>query len=216
MQYSPKAKHRNSIKHKCTLLLTLTARVVKSWVTLTVSTENGTNEHRPCCSRLRWQGQRFTAHDVTAMQLWDSSAMQLLTEIIVFHIAYKAVSKFVSWIFVLLGLFTSLTETTLHTTQIKQWSTDRLHESSRVMASIPSFLSPPPSILNLKTTRGQLILILRLICSHCFFVNTEYYTELWLMPVTEYIHCLSWASKAEDCDRRSTHSRYRGIQQVTT
>lgn len=144
MQYSPKAKQRNSIKHTCKLLLTITARVVKSWVALTVSTENGTNKQRTCCSRhwLQWQGQRFTAHDFTAMQLWDSSAMQLLTGIILFHIAHTAISKFVSWIFVLLGLFTSFTETTLHSTQIKQWSTDRLHESLRVMASIPSFFSP--------------------------------------------------------------------------
>lgn len=214
MQCSPKAKRRNSIKHTCTLLLTLTARVVKSWVTLTVSTENGTNKHRICCSRhwLRWQGQWFTAHDFTAMQLWDSSAMQLLTGVILFHIAHKAISKFVSWIFVLLGLFTSFTETTLHITQIKQWNTDRLHESSRVIASLHFF----PQFLNLKTTRGQLILILHLICSHCFFVNTEYYTELCLTPVTEHIHCLSWASKAENCDRRSTHSRHRGSQRVTT
>lgn len=173
------------------------------------------NKRRTCCSRhwLQWQGQRFTAHDITAMHLWDSSAMQLLTGIILFHIAHIATSKFVAWIFVLLGLFTSFTETTLHTTQIKQWSTDRLHESSRVMASIPCLFPP---ILNLKTTRGQLILILHLICSHCFFVNTGYYTELCLTPVTEYIHCLSWASKAENCNWRRTHSRHRGIQQVTT
>lgn len=144
MQYSPKAKQRNSIKHTCKLLLTITARVVKSWVALTVSTENGTNKQHTCCSRhwLQWHGQQFTAHDFTAMQLWDSSAMQLLTGIILFHIAHTAISEFVSWIFVWLGLFTSFTETTLHSTQIKQRSKDRLHGSWRVMASIPSFFSP--------------------------------------------------------------------------
>lgn len=211
MQNSPKAKQRNSTKHTRKLLLTITARVVKSWVTLTVSTGNGTNKQRTCCSRhwLQWQGQQFTAHDFTAMQLWDSSAMQLLTGIILFRIAHVAISKFVSWIFVLLGLFTSFTETTLHTTQTKQWSIDRLHESSRVMASIPSFFSPQFWSKDHSwpiDSHSTLNLLTLFLCKHRVLHRT-------LLDACHRIHSLPFMGKR---DWRRTHSRHRRIQQVTT